>query len=189
MPKRLVSSDRRSAPLPGPAARSGRPPEFHRRRTSRRRSGSRNLPPAGEGRVPRRGGRPTRAPRAAQREKFREEHAAPFDGAGGRASCLFTETCVAIPSALAHDRGARRRGRALGAYWHRIAAGRFQCMTSAIVPFRRPARWSSAVVDDPRRLRDHLHRPRFIGFLMLLSADGGRRLSSASGVRADDEDV
>ena len=47
---------------------------------------------------------------------------------------LFTETAVGIPT-WPHSIAAVIVGAALGAWWHRIGAGRMQCMTTSIVPY------------------------------------------------------
>ena len=47
---------------------------------------------------------------------------------------LFTETCVGIPT-WPHTMAAVIVGAGVGAWWHRIGAGRMQCMTTSIVPY------------------------------------------------------
>src|SRR5262245_19241329 len=47
---------------------------------------------------------------------------------------LFTETCVGIPT-WPHTIAAVIVGAGVGAWWHRIGAGRMQCMTTSIVPY------------------------------------------------------
>ena len=47
---------------------------------------------------------------------------------------FFIETCCAIPS-VGHSVAAVIAGTALGALWHRIGAGRMQCMVTAVPPY------------------------------------------------------